>query len=47
MQTIQNKWVKQFGRIFRTWIGFRTFVHISSPVLIEVIKQTYLQKSKY
>jgi hypothetical protein len=38
MQTIQGKWVKQFGRVYRSWLGFRTFVHISTPMLMEVNK---------
>lgn len=36
MQTIQGKWIKQFGRIYRSWLGFRTFVHISTPHFVEV-----------
>jgi hypothetical protein len=36
MQTVQGKWVKQYGRIFRVWLAFRPFVQISSPVFVEV-----------
>lgn len=36
MQTIQGKWVRQFGRIYRNWLGFRPFVQISSPIFMEV-----------
>ncbi|KAI9562774.1 hypothetical protein GHT06_010229 [Daphnia sinensis] len=48
MQTIQGKWVKQFGRIYRSWLGFRTFVHISTPNFVEKIltSQTYIEKGK-
>jgi hypothetical protein len=41
MQTIQGKWVKQFGRIYRSWLGFRTFVHISTPIFMEVNKNVF------
>lgn len=36
LQTIQGKWIKQFGRNFRNWSGLRTFVHISMPNFVEV-----------
>lgn len=42
LQTHQDKWVKEYGRIYRTWIAFRTFVHISTPHLMEVMR--YLLK---
>lgn len=35
--TIQEKWPKLYGRIFRVWFGFQSFVDISSPQLMEVI----------
>ncbi|XP_046449677.1 LOW QUALITY PROTEIN: cytochrome P450 4C1-like [Daphnia pulex] len=48
MQTIQGKWVKQFGRVYRSWLGFRTFVHISTPMLMEkmLTSQTFIDKGK-
>lgn len=48
MQTIQGKWIKQFGRIYRSWLGFRTFVHISTPHFVEKIltSQTFIEKGK-
>ncbi|XP_045033385.1 cytochrome P450 4C1 [Daphnia magna] len=47
MQTIQGKWVRQFGRIYRNWLGFRPFVQISSPIFMEKIlaSQTFIEKS--
>jgi hypothetical protein len=36
LQTIHSKWVKQYGKIFRVWLGLRPFVMTSSAVLIEV-----------
>ena len=38
LQLLQEKFVKQYGRIYRIWIGFQTFVDISSPQLLEVTK---------
>ncbi len=46
MQTTQNKWVKEFGRIYRTWLGFRTAVHVSTPSFMEVIVNCEATKAK-
>ena len=43
MQTIQVQWVKEFGRIFRTWLGMHAAVHISSPISAEVIFEQHIQ----
>lgn len=50
LQTIHSKWVKQYGKIFRVWLGLRPFVMTSSAVLIEVkdysIKMSILIKKE-
>ncbi|XP_046636792.1 cytochrome P450 4C1-like isoform X1 [Daphnia pulicaria] len=48
LQTVQGKWVKQYGRIYRIWLAFRPFVQISSPVFIEKIltSHTLIDKGK-
>ena len=33
---LQEQFVQQYGRIYRIWLGFQTFVDISSPQLLEV-----------
>lgn len=33
---LQEKFVQQYGRIYRVWLGFQTFVDISAPQLLEV-----------
>lgn len=34
---LQEQFVQQYGRIYRIWLGFQTFVDISSPQLLEKI----------
>ncbi|XP_046636789.1 cytochrome P450 4C1-like isoform X1 [Daphnia pulicaria] len=46
LQTIHSKWVKQYGKIFRVWLGLRPFVMTSSAVLIEkmMTSNTFIDK---